>query len=399
MNIDPIFVETSNSPKREIKNILNEEIDLHGYYCSHPFNHFEVSAEGLVWMCCPAYLPYAIGNVLEQDIEEIWNGKKAILLRKQILNGEFNYCQKQWCPAIQSKVLPKVTDFHDHELALGSVFPVQEIEYDVVNKGIWTDESLKMPAPTNIVFCNDFSCNLWCPSCRVEKIMHTSGPIYQKAKTINDKIVKAFLTEPTDRKFIINPLGSGDIFASKVIREMLYEIDGEKFPNMQLWVMTNGIMFTEKMWKRLHKIHNNLGLFNISFDAGTKETYEQKTRLGGNWDVLLKNCDFLNTKQDYFPQFKIAYHFVVQASNYKEMITFSNMVLNRFSNAQGINFKLVADWGTWSKQDYEQQAIWKTTHPEYEQFLEVLRDPIFDHPKMLLGNVSAYREKAINTYI
>ena len=121
--------------------------------------------------------------------------------------------------------------------------------------------------------------------------------------------------------------------------------------------------------------------------------------MGGNWDVLLKNCDFLNTKQDYFPQFKIAYHFVVQASNYKEMITFSNMVLDRFSNAQGINFKLVADWGTWSKQDYEQQAIWKTTHPEYEQFLEVLRDPIFDHPKMLLGNVSAYREKAINTYI
>ena len=87
-------------------------------------------------------------------------------------------------------------------------------------------------------------------------------------------------------------------------------------------------------------------MFNISFDAGTKETYEQKTRLGGNWDVLLKNCDFLNTKQDYFPQFKIAYHFVVQASNYKEMITFSNMVLDRFSNAQGINFKLVADWGT-----------------------------------------------------
>ena len=55
--------------------------------------------------------------------------------------------------------------------------------------------------------------------------------------------------------------------------------------------------------------------------------------------------------------------------------------------------------GYLSKQDYEQQAIWKTTHPEYEQFLEVLRDPIFDHPKMLLGNVSAYREKAINTYI
>ena len=66
----------------------------------------------------------------------------------------------------------------------------------------------------------------------MDKILFTSGPEYDKRKEINDKIVRMFFTEPTDRKFGLMCTGSGDPFASKIYRDMLSNIDGKKFPNL-----------------------------------------------------------------------------------------------------------------------------------------------------------------------
>ena len=114
-----------------------------------------------------------------------------------------------------------------------------------------------------------------------------------------------FLTEPTDRKFGIFVTGSGDPFASKIFRDMLYNIDGSKFPNLAISMQTNGVMYTPKMWEKLYKIHSNLRDCRISFDAGTKDTYENKTRLNGDWDLLLDNCAFLDKQRETYPEFRI----------------------------------------------------------------------------------------------
>jgi len=177
---------------------------------------------------------------------------------------------------------------------------------------------------------------------------------------------------------------------------MLIDIDGKDYPNLIVNMQCNGVMYTPKMWRKIHKIHNNLGDARISFDAAYKDTYENKTRLGGNWNLLLQNCDFLNEQQDEFHKFKIYYDFVVQSDNYEEMPHFVNLIRSRYSNAYGISFNLVTDWGTWSKEEYTQKCIWKTTHPEHDKFLEILEDPIFGHPLVFLGNVQPYRDKAIN---
>ena len=214
--------------------------------------------------------------------------------------------------------------------------------------------------------------------------------MYEQRKWINDKVVEAFLTEPTNRKFFIYVTGSGDPFASKIYREMLYNIEGDKFPNLSVNFQSNGVMFTPKIWDKLHKIHTNINQCRVSFDAGTKETYEQKTRLGGKWDLLLSNCDFLNDKQNHYNEFKIHYDFVVQVTNYKEMPTYIELIANRYNNASTINFSLVTDWGTWTPEEYDQQCIWKNTHPEHKEFLNVLKHELFNHPKVILGSVKPY---------
>tara|TARA_B100001778_G_scaffold332742_1_gene339702 strand:- start:2050 stop:3243 length:1194 start_codon:yes stop_codon:yes gene_type:complete len=369
---------------KDTKGLDFKTYDLAGKYCNKLFTWLEVDMHGRCWMCCPSWLPYPIGNILEEDIEDIWNGPKAQELRKQIFTGEWNYCQTAFCPLIQGESLRDIKD-----LLAGHTLLEHEREA-LITKSLVSKE-----LPIYINFSNDESCNLRCPSCRTTKLLYTEGPMYDKRKAINDRIVEAFLTTPTDRKFGIFVTGSGDPWASKIFRDMLYNINGEDFPNLRVSMQTNGVMYTPKLWKRIHKIHNNLGDCRISFDAATKETYEGKTRLNGDWELLLNNCKHLDSKRLEFPDFRIFYDYVVQHDNYKEMKAYVELIYDMYPNRQEICFSMVSDWGTWSPEMYNQKCIWKADHPEHQEFLECLKDPIFDRKDIRLGNLSSMRKKAL----
>jgi len=331
-------------------------------------------------------LPYPIGNILENSIEEIWNGEKAQELRKQVFTGKWDYCQTAFCPMIQGDHLNNVSD-----ILQGKEYVLPHEKQALISKSLISEQ-----LPTYINFSNDESCNLKCPSCRTTKLLYTEGPLYDKRKQINDKLVEAFLTTPTDRNFGIFVTGSGDPWASKIYRDMLYNINGSDFPNLTINMQTNGVMYTPKLWERIHKIHKNLGDCRISFDAATKETYENKTRLNGDWDLLQNNCKFLDSKHVEFPNFRIFYDFVVQQDNYHEMKQYIELIDSSFPNHNEICFSMVSDWGTWSPEVYNHKCIWKEDHPEHQQFLEFLRDPIFDRPDIRLGNLSSMRKKALS---
>lgn len=370
---------------KETEGMQTSKKNLQGRYCNKLYTWLEIDMHGRAWMCCPSWLPYPIGNVLKDSIEDMWNGEKARILRNQIFSGEWNYCQHDFCPMIASDSLPSIEDVKENKNN-----QYHDFEVEAIKNGNLISTSL----PTNINFSNDESCNLKCPSCRTDKLLFTEGPLYERRKQINDKIFNMFFETPSDRKFSIFVTGSGDPFASKIYRDMLQKIDGSLFPNLTVNLQTNGVMFTPKMWEKINKIHNNLGSCRISLDAGTKDTYENKTRLNGDWDLLLKNCDYLDIKSGEYKNFRISYDFVVQVDNYHEMPEYIKLVSERYPNAHDINFSLVTDWGTWSKEDYDNKCIWKDSHPEYEQFLSVLRHPYFKHPKVKLGNVQNHWQRA-----
>ena len=95
-----------------------------------------------------------------------------------------------------------------------------------------------------------------------------------------------------------------------------------------------------------------------------------------------------------YPNFKIAYDFVVQSDNYTEMRRYIRLIENQLPNAESINFSLVTDWGTWPKEVYEEKCIWKDSHPEHSKLLTVLQDNIFKNPKVRLGNLKPIWKKA-----
>lgn len=349
-------------------------------YCPKFFTQLEVTQNGDCYMCCPSWVPHPIGNILTDNIHDIWNSEMAQNIRRQVFIGRWDYCVHALCPLIQSNTLPKI----------------ENAKYDF-NHGMKSDQVDALNShrtelktlPTVIHLSEDRSCNLRCPSCRLEKIMHNPGSKeYELAKSINDRVYDIFFSSYTTRFFQLNLTGSGDAFASRIYRDFLRRLDGSMYPNLSINLMTNGVMFTPKMWRSIEHIHEQLNRCRISFDAGTKDTYENKTRLGGHWDLLVENCRYLNERSVEFPNFKLNYDFVVQQCNYHEMEQFAEFCLENFNNLEKISFSNLHDWQTWNREEYLRRAVWLPEHPEYEKLKEMIQRPIFKDPRINLGNLS-----------
>jgi MoaA/NifB/PqqE/SkfB family radical SAM enzyme len=134
------------------------------------------------------------------------------------------------------------------------------------------------------------------------------------------------------------------------------------------------------MWISMPKIHKYLTTCEISIDAGTKETYENSTRLGGNWDNLISNLKFIAT----IPSLKkVKTSFVVQQSNYKEMGIFLNIMKEIFGIKTRVFFGKINNWGTFTSEQFEFLKIWDSKHPEHQSFLyefnQVAKNPFVFH--------------------
>ncbi len=362
--------EADSIYRRDSSQSLNQVKSLKGRFCPKPFTQFDIYEYGDAHCCCSSWITTPLGNVNKQPVKDIWNSEIAQDIRASIFDGSFKYCDHKLCPLIQNDTLPTLASAKVDPF----LKPIIEEQKTILN----TDPAL-------INFCNDPSCNLSCPSCRIEKLILRTGPEFDARQEIQNKVVDGFISEPSDKAFTINVTGSGDPFASKIFRDFLFDLDGADFPNMLVNLQTNGVLFTKKNWEKLHKIHSNLQAMFISFDAATADTYAI-TRRGGNWDMLIENIQFLSERRQEGLFKLLRLDFVVQLDNYREMPAF--VKLAKSLGADCASFSMVTDWGTWPKEVYETKCIWKETHPEFHEFLEVLKDPVFSESIVELGNLT-----------
>lgn len=350
---------------------------LEGKFCAKPWEHFEIGAKGQVFVCCPKWLPTSIGDASRASVQDIWNSKKSRDIRASILDGSFSHCVQQECPLIQSGGLPDAAEISDPRLR--RIIDERIVDFD------------ELPSTFNL--CYDESCNLACPSCRVNRMIFTEGREFDARRRIQDRLIDSLFSTPHDRAFRVNITGSGDPFGSPLFRELLSSIDGADFPNVKFDLQTNGVLFTREMWQLIEKIQPNLGDVLVSFDAATADTYAY-TRRGGSWAKLQENVAFLSELRAAGKIDWLRLDFVVQQRNYRELVAFVELARG-FGAVDTISANLITDWGTYGKEEFATHAIWKEGHPEFQQFLEVLRDPVFDDPSVHLGNVSAYRARAL----
>ena len=347
-------------------------------FCARPFDSFELQENGSVHLCCPAWLRQRAGNLHDSSAAEIWNSPAAQDIRRGILDGTFRHCNHDLCPEIQAGTLPARA-----EAAANPRYRAIMDENKTRIDGI----------PAFINLANDKSCNLSCPSCRTQRIQFNDGPGYEARKRMQDRLVESFFSAPTEQPFIVNVTGSGDPFASRIFRDFLFELDKAKFPRMQVDLQTNGVLFTEKTWSNLRKIHGAIGCVRVSFDAAREDTYAI-TRRGGDWRQLLENMEFLAGRRRAGEIGELILFFVVQKANFREMPDFVRLG-KRFA-ADRIYFSRAVNWGTWSAGEHEDQSVWNPHHPLYREFAHIAADPVLDDPVVFLGNLADARRAALD---
>lgn len=371
---------------------LKKPKDMRGKICLQPFTNVDVHSNGGVRCCSESWMRAWVGNIKDQSLSEIWNGDAIKQIRSSILDGSYSFCDWHQCPFYSNDehYLFTRAELEDPS-SLDPVRRARVMKHKNWIRAILDGKTEVDIHPANYNFAYDESCNLACPSCRTRTIGFVRGPEYEARKQIQDDVLTFIESAGFNNVGRINISGSGEPFSSKVFREFLYNFDGEARKNLDINIQSNGVLFDENAWQKMHKIQANINEVLISIDASTEETYD-KVRVNGDFPKLMSNLQFLSTLYKAGKIRRLMLAFVVQQLNFREMR--GAIELGKALGVERIVFNLLNDWETWTKEQYERNAIWKSFHPEFPAFIETLRDPVFADPIVDLGNMKQYREIA-----
>ena len=361
-----------------------EEELLKNHICLQPFRHIELLKTNAS-LCCPTWLTKPLTYDRNEKGEfnyDVWNSESAQEIRKSILDGSYKYCDKNLCPHLNTLLstgknngmfarVDKPSDFEfKYEGENQFYFPFSDVDGIEIN-----DTPLVKTTPGSINFTFDRSCNLRCPSCRLETIMEKPDEV----KEI-DKIIDFINSDYSKdcRRIVIT--GSGDPFASKSFRRFMFNFDPTKWPKLKtVYLVTNGKLFNKKNWDMMENIQPYITEVEISIDAGTKDTYENKTRIGGHWETLIENLKFISTI-DTIESLRIS--FIVQKDNYNEMTLCADLIYDIFkeriqdkkSNKKtALFFGRIAKWTHMTDKDMDQKDVADPRHPNHLDLIRHLK--------------------------
>lgn len=373
--------------------------DLRGRFCPRPFEvlvsgqstrwnedtNLTEQVMGSAYLCdCAAWLPYVAGNVVEAESPaEVWNSEQAQEIRRSVLDGDYSYCSRTMCPSILNDALPRS----------------EEVTSPRLRRIIERRETTLEDGPRLIALGHDSSCNLACPSCRVGIIMADKAQ-NERLDRARDRVILPLLR---GQQVGLHLTAWGDPFASRHYRSILEALREPEFDGVKLYLLTNGLGLTPKVWKAMPHLAEKIVELRVSVDAATKETYEN-VRRPGRWEVIHENLavmgeisragTFLRNRfsggvqsvsSDLFLDAKapvsFVLAFVVQSANFREMPAF--VKLAEEVGADRVVFQRYYSFGHEGAAVFSARDVAAPTHPEHEQLQAVLRDPAMQSPLVI----------------
>lgn len=315
--------------------------------CYVPFREAELTLNE-VYTCCPGWLDHAaLGNMYLDDLNQIWSSNRAKVFRLSMINKTFCFCNWNICPKFSKKNSEKYG----------------RIEGDV--------KISKVPEFLSVDI--DDSCNLKCASCRNE-IRVSKGEILKEREYIADKLIESAWLSDTMH---LQMAGNGEVLFSPVYRKILYDNVKRK----EITLFTNGTLFTEEIWNKIHATYENVRI-KISIDAATAETFA-KLRRGANWNVMLENLHRVGELRRLGLISYVQWNFVVQRDNYLEMKDFIR--LGKECCADRIWFSRIRYWGVNSLEEYFDMSMIDRQENMKPGLKEILADSIFMDPAVDIG--------------
>jgi len=323
-------------------------------FCSFPFAEcMEIFPNGGCFSCCINWLPIAVGNIDCGGMQETWRSNRAKLIQLSMVNRTYAFCDLKNCQRM-------LQYYGEHE----------EFDVDyIVSENDYSLQAQKSPKELSIAI--DYTCNLYCSSCRKVRMIATGE---QKAEMMKkaEKINREFLPHVQAIKLA----GTGEVFASEVYKKIIYNTDCErKIP--QLTILTNGLLFTKENFERLEPLYDEIYM-DVSIDGATKETYE-KLRRGGKWETICKNMEYASKLRKEGRLKNIQFNYVFSTENYQEMPQYI-----KWADELGvdkINFMRVLYMpGAMTEQEFERLTLFDGNGDLKEEYKEFFLQEIFKNP-------------------
>lgn len=319
-------------------------------FCERPFKFAYLSEKGEVWVC--SWMRFVVGNLYEQNLDEIWHSTAAERARQSIIDGSFAFCRKTSCPYCERDEL---LDLTDEELKKASV---------------------PTPLPLEINMANDHICNIACTKCRTSIYCPEEG----EREKIDDALQR--LLPFANQTKLLSMNGGGEFLANPSFIRFLEQLRPED-PDFRLNLETNGILFDEAHWARFSHLSNYHIDVSVTIDSLRREVYRY---LSGGFDHLelaLNNFRFLSKLRREGKINHLSVGMVVQECNFWEVPEY----INTFSHSDefevdSIVMKPLYKWWEMAEEIYWFKNILNPMHPYHKEHLKILADDCWKDPKV-----------------
>lgn len=319
--------------------------------CNRAINFVQiVNADGDVRLCSWQKDGGIIGRLTDSSMHEIYHSTQAELIKSRHLNHDYSNCNVNTCPFVANE------NFADGEV---------EIE--------------KLPdLPSELYLAFENTCNYHCRMCGIpgcmahvdkKKLEEKYAKICQELKKILPYVTK------------ISANGLGELFASPHTLELLatwQPIANDE--DVSVTLETNGSLFNEKNWAKIA----NLGKYNLSV-AITVLSFEEKTYqyLSGTKlpiSNIEANLHFVKSLREQGIINYLELATVYQERNFRTLPEFARRCVEEF----GVDYVRLRPFEPWKEVGMDEwfMDVRNAYHPYHQEFLEVMEDPIFKHPKV-----------------
>jgi len=292
-----------------------------------------------------------IGNLLDSSFEEIYHGEKAQKLRDRLAAGDYSMCNKDDCPWLACNDMKDV---------------LVEIE-DVP----------KYPNTLSLSFEN--CCNYNCSTCNMhERMLAADKSEIEKRYDIIEEKIKDVLPHIKN----ISANGQGEIFVSKRALNLLANWKPlAKQEECSVALETNGSLFDEVHWKQIENLGQYYLRVTVTVMSFDEYTYQKLSGTKLPITQIENNLRFIKELREkgIVNEFRIGT--VVQERNFRQLPEFARRCIEEF----GADYVRLRSFVPWGKKPLEEE--WYTDvinphHPYHEEYVEIMKDPIFKHPKV-----------------
>ena len=319
--------------------------------CKRALDRIQViDEEGTVRICGWNYDGGVIGKLSENTMEEIYNSDEAKLIRNMHINKDYSNCNPNACPYV----------------ACGTV----------EENSIEIEEIPRLPRELHLAYEN--ICNYRCVTCTIPDCMENKRKetLEEKYKKIDSELMKVLPYVHT-----LGANGLGEFFVSPHTMNLMQNWNPVFEDNKcSAHIETNGSLFNEKNWSKV----DNLARFNLSvsitvmsFEEGAYQNISGTRLPVSNIIDNLKFVKFLREK-GIINHLELAT--VYQMGNFRTLPEFTRRCIEEF----GADYVRLRPFEPWVDPGIDEwmRDVRNVDNPFHKEFLEVMKDPVFKHPKV-----------------